>query len=528
MQKLFTPLKVGVLTMGALLSVVYGIAEVTKSSLDDSNSYLLYAVFEDASGLRTKSRVQIAGIEVGQIDDIELFGSKARIHVRVKNEVPLHTDTRASKRSEGFIGDMALDLWPGTESKPLLKHGDEIKDVQSMGDMEKVFATMGNITEDIEAMTKSLRTLIAGDDVGGIKKIIDEIGFLTASVNKTIIDAGEKLKAILEDVQEVTDSVTNMASDETDTISSILRNVDKVSLQLQDAIADVREVLGTVKGVLGTSEGELKEGVAGVRQSLDKLNSSLDQVNLVTSKIAEGEGTLGRLITDDTLIREIEETVGDATDFVDRLMKLQTEVSLVSEFHLNKGSSRENFGLRLIPQEDKWYEIGVISPPRGVPEIETVDLIDENGIVTSTTERTTKSGMQLNVLFAHRWRMKGWSVTGKFGLIESSGGLAGDVGLFGEHLKLSVEAYEFSSDDRKYPRVRAYATLSFFQHLYITGGVDDALNPTTVAPPGVGAAAAARFELPARDVFIGAGFYFTDEDLKTLLTTVGVPSLGGG
>ncbi|MDF1563385.1 MAG: MlaD family protein [Deltaproteobacteria bacterium] len=528
MQNFWSPLKVGVLTMGALLSAIYGIAEVTKSSLDDDNSYVLTAVFQDASGLRTKSRVQIAGIEVGQIDDIRLEGARARVYLRVKKEVPLHLDARASKRSEGFIGDMALDLWPGTEEKALLKHGDEIKDVQSMGDMDKVFATLGDITEDIQAMTSNLRTLLAGDDVGGIKKIIDEIGLLTEKVNETIGEAGVKLKAILEDVQEVTGSVTDLADEEAKTVSSILRNVDKVSQQMQAAITDVQDVLATVKGVLGTSEGELKDGVAGIRQSLEKVNSSLDQLNSVTTKISEGEGTIGRLVTDDTLIREIEETVGDAADFVDRLIKLQTEVSLISEFHTRKASSRENLGLRLIPSEDKWYEVAVISPPRGIPEIETTDVIDENGNVTTTTLRTTKNGIGFNLLFAHRWRMKGWSVTGKFGLIETTGGLAGDVGLFGEHLRLSVEAYEFTSMDRKYPRVRAFATISFLKHLYVTGGVDDALNPTTVAPAGVGGADAARFELPARDFFVGAGFYFTDEDLKTLLTTVGVPSMGGG
>lgn len=523
MRSFFSPAKVGVLTVLAAMAMAWGIGQVTKTGLDEENSYRLTATFEDASGLRKKSRVQIAGIEVGQIDRIELVGARAKVHLRVRNDVPIHADARVSKRQEGFIGDMALDIWPGSEDAPLLHDGDEIRDVNSVGAMEKVFATLGDITKDIQAMTHNLRTLLSGEDMGGIKKIIDEIGKLTEQLNITIVESGEQLKAILGDVRQLTTSVTGLANDETDTVSNILHNVDDVTVQLQDAIADVRDVLATVKGVLGTSEGSLKEGVAGIRQSLEKVNGSLEQVQAITTRLAEGKGTLGRLITDDTLIREVEETVGDTSDFVDRLIKLQTEVTLTSELHLRKRSTRETLGLRLLPQEDKWYEMGIVSPPRGIPEIETVDLIADDGTVTTTTRRTTRTGVRVNLLFAHRWRMHGFSLTGKFGLIESTGGLAGDLGLFGDHLKLSMEVFEFSSSDRRFPRIRALATVSLLQHLYLSGGVDDALNATTVAPAGVSSASAARFRLPARDFFIGAGFYFTDEDLKALITTVGMP-----
>jgi len=525
MQNFFTPLKVGVLTVASIVAFWFGISQVTKSGLDDSSSYVVSAIFDDASGLRQKSRVQIAGIEVGQINSIELVGSKAKVVVRIRNEVALYEDARVSKRSEGFIGDMSLDIWPGSEKFPRLVNGGAIKDVVSVGDMEKIFATLKDVTVDIQAVTSALRQMLAGDDVGGIKKIIDEIGRLTESVNVTISESGIRLKSILEDVQKVTSSVTDLASGETDTIAHILHNIDKVSMQLQDAIADVRGVLGTVKGVLGTSEGELKDGVAGVRQSLDKLNSSLDQVNQVTTSLAAGKGTLGRLLVDDTLIREVEETVGDASDFIDRLIKLQTEVTLVSEFHMNKGSSREHFGLRLMPAEDKWYEVGLISPPQGVPVFETIDLIADDGSVTTTTTRTTNKGLSVNLLFAHRWRFGGVALTGKFGLIESSGGLAGEAAFFGDHLSLGIEAFEFSSPDRRYPKLRAFATWSIFNHLYLRGGVDDALNATTIPPAGASGATADRFRVPARDIFVGAGFYFTDEDLKSLLTTMGVPKI---
>jgi hypothetical protein len=73
-------------------------------------------VFDDVSGLVEKSRITIAGINVGQIDKIELVGERARVWIRVNT--PLRADARISKKQASLLGEYYLQLTPGATRRP--------------------------------------------------------------------------------------------------------------------------------------------------------------------------------------------------------------------------------------------------------------------------------------------------------------------------------------------------------------------------------------------------------------------------
>src|SRR3990170_5334161 len=81
-----------------LLVAITGIAFMVaftffkKGGYSDRDSYQVYAFFDDVTGLTWKSRVQIAGIQVGEVDEVTLVGTKARLTLRVKKEIELRTD----------------------------------------------------------------------------------------------------------------------------------------------------------------------------------------------------------------------------------------------------------------------------------------------------------------------------------------------------------------------------------------------------------------------------------------------------
>jgi len=90
-------------------------------------------------------------------------------------------------------------------------------------------------------------------------------------------------------------------------------------------------------------------------------------------------------------------------------------------------------------------------------------------------------------------------VTGRFGMIESTGGLGMDVNLFSDKLQLRTDIFEFGRDVN--PRMKHFLTYEFFKHIYVLGGADDVLNDF------------------GRDFFFGAGLRFDDDDLKALLAS---------
>src|SRR5262249_2423068 len=114
--------------------------------------------------------------------------------------------------------------------------------------------------------------------------------------------------------------------------------------------------------------------------------------------------------------------------------------------------------------------------------------------------------LKFSAQFAKRYYM----TTLRFGIIESTGGLGTDLHFFSDFVTLKLDAFNFSVVDLRYPRVRAALRLQAFEHLFASAGMDDILNRQ------VRDSVTNRL-LAGRDLFFGAGIYFTDDDLKAVL-----------
>jgi phospholipid/cholesterol/gamma-HCH transport system substrate-binding protein len=253
--------------------------------------------------------------------------------------------------------------------------------------------------------------------------------------------------------------------------------------------------------------------VASIKQSLDKLQNSLTNLEEITAKVRDGEGVAGKLLTDERLGQKVSESVEDLSSFADRVTRLQTEVSVRSEYLMSQGTSKNALAIRLIPRPDKYYLLEIVDDPRGVVEQQVVqNNPPQVGQPAEQLQTVRKEGLKFSAQFAKRFY---WT-TLRFGLIESSGGIGADFHFFNNHVTLSTDAFNFSVQEVSFPRVRSSLKFSVFNHLFASAGVDDLLNPQ-VRETG------SNKLIAGRDYFMGGGIYFTDEDLKAILTTTGVP-----
>src|SRR6266550_7063119 len=93
-----------------------------KGGYGEKDSYLVYAYFNDASGLTWKSRVQIAGIQVGEVEKVRLEGDRARLDIRIKNDIVMRQDACFTKRLPSpLLPDALLDVALGNPKAPAMK-----------------------------------------------------------------------------------------------------------------------------------------------------------------------------------------------------------------------------------------------------------------------------------------------------------------------------------------------------------------------------------------------------------------------
>ena len=517
MKKLVTPFRVGLLVIAASAILFIFLTFVKKGGMEKDEGVTVHAYFRDASGLNQRSRVQIAGIGVGEIIDIRLEGVRAKATMRIRRDIHVRQDATLTKRSESLLGDYMLDLTPGTDNFPELQDGDEIKRVLDAAGMEQLMGTLGQITSDVQAVTGSLKAVLGGaQGQGSLEAIVKNLVTLTEAMQKMIADSAGKLDAILANVAGVSSDVKRLTGKESESIERIVGNIEVIS-------KDVRDVISSIKKVVGENEGDLGQGVDSLKETLAKLDRSMTNIETITEDVRHGKGALGALVGNERLGQKLTDTVEDVADYAGRLTGLEVEVGVKADYFVTQSAAKTFLQIRLVPKPDKYYLIEAIDDPRG--KVETVYLQQNPpgaGEPVVQKQTITTEGVKFSAQFAKRFSF----LTLRFGIIESTGGLGIDLNLairfpwynrwIEDALVLKVDAFNFSIEALRFPRLRATVRFTPFEHVYVNVGVDDILNTQNRD-------ALTNRLISGRDFFVGAGIYFTDADIKSLLPVIPTP-----
>ena len=137
MEKAKLELVVGLFVLAGIVCLGYLAVKLGKLELVGGDVYEVQAQFNTASGLKPGSTIEIAGVEVGRVRGIVLNDDRAMVKLAVNKTVKLYTDTIASIKTRGIIGEKFLALSPGGGGDPL-KPGDTIRDTESGLDLEEL------------------------------------------------------------------------------------------------------------------------------------------------------------------------------------------------------------------------------------------------------------------------------------------------------------------------------------------------------------------------------------------------------
>jgi phospholipid/cholesterol/gamma-HCH transport system substrate-binding protein len=126
--------------IGALLILALKVGNMASLSIG-SESYTLYANFDNIGGLKPRAAVKSAGVVVGRVATIEFDNNKynARVALSVENHYKFPKDTTASILTSGLLGEQYIGLDAGGDSANLAT-GESIKLTQSAVVLEKLIS----------------------------------------------------------------------------------------------------------------------------------------------------------------------------------------------------------------------------------------------------------------------------------------------------------------------------------------------------------------------------------------------------
>ncbi|MBU1169142.1 MAG: outer membrane lipid asymmetry maintenance protein MlaD [Proteobacteria bacterium] len=137
MKKSSLEMAVGVFVIIGLLCVGYLTIKLGQMELLGDNYYTLYAKFNSATGLKPGSNVEIAGVRVGQVEDVilEPVMKIAKVTLKIEKGIELDDDSIASVKTSGLIGDKFILITSGG-SGDILEPGGTITETESALDIE--------------------------------------------------------------------------------------------------------------------------------------------------------------------------------------------------------------------------------------------------------------------------------------------------------------------------------------------------------------------------------------------------------
>jgi phospholipid/cholesterol/gamma-HCH transport system substrate-binding protein len=484
---------VGALTIVILVST-YLLFQYT-SERSGGKGYRVFALFTNALGVYDKTRVLSAGLRVGQVEErvLDQESGKARVYLRMDPGIHLYANAIVGKKSASLLGEYYLDIDPGTPfvmqngqkvEVPVLKEGDQIKNVTEPAEMGAIMDSVSTILPVLKAILEDVKGLTSGP-----------VRDLANNTNQMIERNSVIVERLLGRMDEIAATVQGVTKSEADDVRVALHNV--------------REITEGIKGLVGTTQGQvsgagedLRSSLQKLQHSVDSLDKSLNHVEKITGKMAEGEGTVGHLINDDTVAKNLDSITDDASTLIHGVSRLQTIVGLRTEYNYLASSFKSYLTVTLMPRPDKFYYIELVDDPRGYRTKTQVSVdSSKDGSYSSNTITTTE---QLRLTFQFGKRLG--PIAGRFGIKESTGGFGADLYLFNDRLMLTADVFDMRSN--QYPRVVGRATWSVYRNMvYIVGGVDDVLNYVKTQGPAGG----------SFDWFLGAQLVFNDEDLKSLL-----------
>jgi phospholipid/cholesterol/gamma-HCH transport system substrate-binding protein len=131
---------VGLFMLIGLASISYIAVKLGDLQVLGQQSYIVYARFTSASGLRSGAYVEAAGVRVGTIDSIVFDPEEyqAIVYMAIDKNVPVHEDAVASIRTAGIIGDKFIKITPG--GGEYLQEGEEIFETEPSINLEELIS----------------------------------------------------------------------------------------------------------------------------------------------------------------------------------------------------------------------------------------------------------------------------------------------------------------------------------------------------------------------------------------------------
>ena len=349
-MKMSKEMKVGLLVIGALGMLIWGLHFLKGSNLFINGS-TYYGVYDRVAGLNEGGPVNYKGYKIGTVHSIEIHPQKPDsflIEMVITKDIELPSNSIAQIYSVDVMGSKAVQILMGNSSSRL-SHGDTINADVVDDIMEQLTLEMKPLKDKTENLLVSMDTILnqvssvfskgnkdaLNKSIRDFQISIENLKITTRELSKSMVEGGEVSNSL--DNLEV---FTQTLEQQSENIASSMEHIALLSKQLSDA--DISRVVA-------------------------QTDSALLGVNTLLGQISNGDGTLSKLVNDQTLYLNLT----DASANLDRLL---ADMRYNPNRYVHFSAFKFGKTVSLFPNEDMAVEKGIVFKVKVAESVTPLDI----------------------------------------------------------------------------------------------------------------------------------------------------------
>jgi phospholipid/cholesterol/gamma-HCH transport system substrate-binding protein len=286
---------VGLFVVAGLLATVVTLAVMTDAALFRGR-YIIETHVPNASGIRRGDPVQMRGVNIGRIMGFEISKQGVLIRLEIEGEYPIPRDSKLELRASGLFGGMVAEVIPGSSAQKA-GWGDRVDGGSGPGLFDKMDALAG----EADKVAKRVQ------------------GLLTDEMVRDLQGGAAGARQSLESLQEILKEQRGELRGLTASLKRSAEGLEKVTTgpELERTTKKVDELVARLDGTLAT---------------FDRSSKSLEGI---LARMDRGEGTLGKLSTDETLYKNASEATANLNKATVELNKLLADFQAHPKKYIN-------------------------------------------------------------------------------------------------------------------------------------------------------------------------------------------------
>jgi phospholipid/cholesterol/gamma-HCH transport system substrate-binding protein len=332
----WSQLKVGVLVivaLAALTALIFLMSGSTGGIF--SRKITLRSYFENSAGLKNGAPVNLEGVTIGTVTDIQIVPARKLTPVEVTMKIgskyrdAVHTDSTSSLETIGVLGDTVVDINSKTATGPEVQNNAELKtnetpnlsDVikSSQGTIEQlntILAKVDHLADSLNSTKGSIGELINNPDLynkavatlNQLSQLVDSVANGKGSIGKLVAD--DTLYNHVNDTVAKLDKMSTELDEGKGTLGKLLKD-ETLANNLSQSVANADKLLADInagKGGLGM--------IAKDPQFAAKLRDTVDKLDSVLNRVDSGEGTIGQLMRNPSLYNNLDQSLTETRGLI--------------------------------------------------------------------------------------------------------------------------------------------------------------------------------------------------------------------